>query len=62
MLGIKYIYKRKFIKNSLYKDSTLNYLMEHKDMIIFGTIFKNYVYTHISMAYDVTTSLMEGID
>jgi len=36
--------------------------MEHKDMIIFGTIFKNYVYTHISMAYDVTTSLMEGID
>jgi len=49
---------RKFIKNSLYKDSTLKYLIDKKDMPIFGTIFKNYVYKHISMAYDVTTTFM----
>ena len=49
---------RKFIKNSLYKDSTLKYLMDHQDMPFLGKIFKNYVYTHISMAYDVTTTFL----
>lgn len=46
----------------MYKESTIKYLMENKDMPIFGTIFKNHVYTKISVAYDVTTTFMEAIN
>jgi len=36
--------------------------MENKNMPILGTIFKNHVYTQIAVAYDVTTTYMEGIN
>ena len=52
----------KFIMNSFYKETTLKYIMEYQNIPIIGKICKNFVFAHISMAYDVTSTFMQGVD